>query len=228
MTTPKHFWKLMTLCLLLTPISYLLFMGKEALHELAASGQGRVIQILVSLGYDIDAVNRFGCTPLLTAVHQGDDPTIVDTLVALGAIPDFTSENCGPAVYDAVVSEKKDMLAHLLSAGADPDQAGPNGETPLTLAASRGEPVIVYALLMAGADPKLPDADGNGPLHRLFAGEVAGVTDCRLNLIDETVVIAKNLINKGADLSDENRDGESAETLAKAVCAGEVLKALAP
>lgn len=228
MTKPKHFWKLITLCLLMTPLLYLLYMGKEVLHELAASGQGRVIQVLVSLGYDIDAVNRFGCTPLLTAVHQSTDPAIVDKLVALGAIPDFTSENCGPAVYDAVLSEKRDMLTHLLDAGADPDLAGPGGETPLTLAASRGDPAIVYALLMAGADPKLPDADGNRPLHRLFSGEVSGIAECRLNLIDETVVMAKNLINKGADLDDENRAGETALSLAKDICAGEILENLLP
>jgi len=228
MKTPKHFWKLITLCLFLPPVFYLLSMGKEALHELAASGQGRVIEMLVSLGYDIDAVNRFGCTPLLTAVHQSDDPAIVDKLVVLGAIPDFASENCGPAVYDATLSHKKDMLEHLLKAGADPDLAGPNGETPLTLAASRGEADIVYALLMAGADPKRPDADGNGALHRLFTGDVAGVAECRFTLIDETVVMAKNLINKGADLSDVNHAGESAASLAKAICEGEVLKALTP
>lgn len=53
----------------------------------------------------------------------------------------------------------------LLDAGADPDAADDDGDTPLTLAARFGAYGIVWSLLEHGADPALPGSTGQTALE---------------------------------------------------------------
>src|SRR5579871_2376204 len=57
-----------------------------------------------------------------------------------------------------------------LRGGADANELGEGGETPLMAAASAGWPDLVKALLAAGAEPSLTDGGGETALLRAAAG----------------------------------------------------------
>ena len=55
----------------------------------------------------------------------------------------------------------------LLSAGADPGVAAPNGQTALRVAIANRHYTVAGLLLAAGADPTVRDGRGNTALHEL-------------------------------------------------------------
>lgn len=63
------------------------------------------------------------------------------------------------------VKEKKDVIENILSLGASPDIQDKYGNTPLHIAALKGQIELSKVLLSHGASPDIQDKDGNTPLH---------------------------------------------------------------
>ncbi|MCL7971774.1 MAG: ankyrin repeat domain-containing protein [marine benthic group bacterium] len=81
----------------------------------------------------------------------------VETLLDLGSDPVYGHHAGYPAVIAALSSERPDRLdlvALLLDRGADIQQRGVNGYTPLHWAAAENDPHLVEWLLARGADPR--------------------------------------------------------------------------
>jgi ankyrin repeat protein len=87
-----------------------------------------------------------------------------------------------------------------IRAGADVNQAQPDGTTPVLWAVNRGEPEILEALLARKADPNSANEFGITPL-----AEAARVNDARM---------VRMLLEAGAKVDSANPDGETALMLA--------------
>lgn len=96
------------------------------------------------------------------------DPDAVESALEAGADPHF---RCGPldepvlshAVRMGARTGDSSIVSMLLSAGADPNEAGRSGETPLHVAAASGSPQMVDLLVAHGADPFRRDRAGRTP-----------------------------------------------------------------
>ena len=91
-----------------------------------------------------------------------------------------------PSVFD---ERDCDRLRDLLAAGADPNEPGAGGRTPLMNAVSNGKIECVKALVAAGASPDAADEDGSSAMSWAITGEredlvavlkAAGGTDFRV------------------------------------------------
>ncbi len=71
------------------------------------------------------------------------------------------------AIYYSIRARDKYILDRLLEVGANPNARNEYGETPLMLAASRGNEEMVRSLLRHGADPELQDRTGTYDANRI-------------------------------------------------------------
>lgn len=70
---------------------------------------------------------------------------------------------------------RSDRVRELLQHGADPNQAGKSGETPLHFAAAGNATEVVSLLLEAGAEPNARTEFGTTPLHRAAASGASAI-----------------------------------------------------
>ncbi len=68
-------------------------------------------------------------------------------------------------LHEAAAYGDTKTVVRLLSEGADPTKAGPNGDTPLHYATRRGYTNVASMLLKHGADPNAVNLERNTPLH---------------------------------------------------------------
>eukprot|EP00903_Cladosiphon_okamuranus_P018105 g16662.t1 len=149
--------------------------GWTPLHSTAAWGNEKMVAKLLSLGADKNARDDEGNTPLMTAVEAGGGVAeargqlaVVKTLLAAGA--DFsmhnTNEGC-TALHFAAYFGHGDIVAILLSSGADKHALDSDGTTPLMWAAGSNRLDAVEKLVAAGADLDMQSgSDGSTALHQ--------------------------------------------------------------
>ncbi len=89
------------------------------------------------------------------AIYHSPIP-FVASLLELGADPEYGDHAGYPSIIAALASGRKDRLEIielLLERGADIQQRGVNGYTPLHWAAAEDDPRLIEWLLARGADP---------------------------------------------------------------------------
>lgn len=97
------------------------------------------------------------------------------------------------SIHEAVESNRGKYVKAAIAAGADVNEIGAGGQTPLMHAVLAGKEKAVKALLAAGADTSIGEKDGYTPMHgAAFQGRAA---------------IAKMLIKHGLNPSDMHTDG---------------------
>ena len=122
----------------------------------AVANDEETLQVLLSLGASAGLVtSRYDGTALIAAAHLGH-AGVVRQLIAAGAPLDHVNNLHWTAVIESIVlgdggPRHQQTLAALIRAGANLKIADRNGNTPLSLARSRGHQEMVRMLETAGA-----------------------------------------------------------------------------
>jgi hypothetical protein len=103
-------------------------------------------------------------------------------------------------LYDAVLKGDSNIEAvyMLLDRGANVNETGKYGKTPLHIAAENGYNGIAFALISAGANINARDEKGCTPLH--WAG-MYGDTEHPVAKPEGKIFVAKQLLEKGSDVN---------------------------
>ena len=188
--------------------------GETPLMTTARTGAAEAIRVLLDHGASVDAVEGWHQQTALMWAAAHDNATATRALVDGGADLHAVSEGGFTPLLFAVREGSAQTLDTLLAAGANPDDALPNGTSGLWLATYNAHYDVAARLLDAGADP---NASGQGwtALHQvvwtrrpnLGRNPPFPVPLGRLDGLD----MARILIEHGADLNarqtKEPRDG---------------------
>ena len=156
-----------------------LYYSADALAASVKANDLRAVDLFMEAGMNPDVADP-GEPPVLAYAAEEGNTLIIETLLGHGANPDaFDPTRDKTALFYAVESEHPEVIWLLLKYGANPNIAGPEGVTPLMLAAQQGDNAVVRLLLRAGADVDA-QAD-NGWAAELFAKQ-AGHDDVILTL----------------------------------------------
>ncbi len=133
------------------------------LHLTAFKLDSETAQLLLAGGADVNLKRSDAYTALHIALKKRFDLVLSTAKMALS----FSENEEGTSgVMTATVASHDGLplIQLLLANGADPNLAGPQGNTPLHFAASNGDVEGVRLLLESGASPNLLNAPGKTPL----------------------------------------------------------------
>jgi ankyrin repeat protein len=110
----------------------------------------QVIKALVNHGANVNAISKYGQTPLMTAAGTCSEP-VVRYLLQNGAKVAEKSASGGTALFSAVVQGCVDVAKTLLQAGADVNVRTTDGHNLVELARSNHDARMVRLLKQSGA-----------------------------------------------------------------------------
>jgi len=167
----------------------------------------KIILRLLESNVDINLLNRFGDTALISAIIIGDS-ALVKTLIEkgadvnLGGGPSLRSEPSSGPLYIAAIGEKIAIMELLLANGAIVNNKSIRNGTPLHAAMVSNNFDVVKFLISKGADVNAIMDDGYTPLH------AAVLKDCNKEVLEI-------LVQNGADIDAVDDLGNTALYYAK-------------
>ncbi len=125
--------------------------GTTALLRAVYDDNVKLAALLLEMGADADALNRYKATPLVVACANSN-PDMVELLLSAGADANFAPMG-EPPLMTGARSGVVASVRHLLAAGADIHAVdGLRGQTPLMWAAAEDHVAVIEVLLEAGAE----------------------------------------------------------------------------
>jgi ankyrin repeat protein len=155
------------------------------------------VRPLLDAGAKLDTTNRYGLTPLMSALLNGQRDT-AQLLIKRGAALDKTSPGGMTMLMAAATAGDLSLVQQLLAAGADPKAQVTSKTSVLHFALLEARPGpeqlhIVQELLARGADPLLANDAGTTPL-------MLAASTGRLDLW-------KLLLERGGDVKAQEKKG---------------------
>jgi ankyrin repeat protein len=125
--------------------------------------RGKLFDLLAARGADFNRSDRYGRTPLMTAVNEAN-LAAVNELLARGVDPKRAGST-GMNVFHVLPADKPEVTAKLidrfLSLGVNINARDSEGASPLRSIVEAGDYLDLVKLLVSkGANPALPDLDG--------------------------------------------------------------------
>jgi serine/threonine-protein phosphatase 6 regulatory ankyrin repeat subunit B len=143
-----------------------------ALHHASREGHEEIVAFLLSQGAQVNITGRWGMTPLIAAVAEGHMGVVKMLLQHLvGPEVDNRDREGRTALYRAVMKGHEEMVALLLSQGAQLDIKDENGGTHLMAAACHGHLGVVKILLQHMGAQGLDERDSKGRTALYYASE---------------------------------------------------------
>jgi ankyrin repeat protein len=142
------------------------FWGGTALQWAVDSGNLPIVNLLIHSGADVNAGDRDGLTPLMTAANY-DKPgflEIMQVLLTAGAKVSVLNSRGDSVLMYAMNNFKTENTKALLKAGADVNSHNNAGITPLMKASQLARVEIMKVLIAAGADVNAHTSDGKSVL----------------------------------------------------------------
>ncbi len=209
-----------------------IFRYRTPLNYAISHGNTDAVKLLIKYGANPNQIDEYGRAPLVLAVFYGD-LNIVEFLLQEKANPNIQEgEESRFLVLDdgkdekhlyfktplnyAVSSGNIDAVKLLLKYGANLNQIDECGGAPLTLAVCYGDPDIVKFLLQNGADSNIQGGYCNyTPLNIAIRSIKGAKKHCPLRR-DKYIAIVQMLLDNGAKISIEDKDGITPAELAVA------------
>jgi len=188
---------------------------QELSNALIANDHDRIM-FLVGKGADVNKRDLQGWTPLTSAARQRHDKTI-DLLIELGADPDKHDENGITPLAAALMRDHIPSIKRLIAHGADLEEPDQEGFRPLALAIAEQKYEAAKALMEGGADVSTPSGtEGLTPL--MVVAAQTGPAEGSIFLPGSTrpTDIAKALVEEGADINAQAKNGMTALMIAAA------------
>jgi hypothetical protein len=168
----------------LVAIRHYIYAGDTALHVAAAAYQRELAESLVAKGAHVRARNRRGAEPLHYAADGGPDAEYWDPVA------------------------QREVIAYLISVGADPNALDKSGVAALHRAVRNRCSVAAGALIDNGADPRLKNKSGSTPLHLAVQNTGKSNSGSEASKDEQGRVIAL-LLRHGASPTDVDANGKS-------------------
>jgi ankyrin repeat protein len=117
---------------------------------------------IIKSGYNLDSLDQFGSSALMSACRYSDDPFAANFLLNHGAKVDFPKSAKGrtPLIIACAYYGGISLCSALLNHGAAINAVTTNGETALMFAASNTKADLVKYLIEKGANPQLKNKQG--------------------------------------------------------------------
>ncbi|HUU45467.1 MAG TPA: ankyrin repeat domain-containing protein, partial [Acidobacteriota bacterium] len=132
---------------------------------------------------------------IFTAAEQGDLETVRALVQATPQLVNATDDAGYTPLHKSAYNNHRDIVAYLISQGADINARSGSGSTPLHGAAFYGHLEIARLLIEGGAEPDIVNAGGYTPLLSAAAGNHGE--------------IVRLLVKRGADINARTGDGRT-------------------
>ena len=159
--------------LICTAILLLYFICFEALSEqkhINVMNGVEMVKEQISLGYDINRINSFSYTPLMSAAFM-NRLAEAQVLINAGADVNYKDKHGSTALQIAVYRANLDFVKLLVKSGASVNSADKFQTTPVYTAAINGRTQIVKYLVDNGADLNRVSIFGNTILNSIRTTE---------------------------------------------------------
>ena len=181
-------------------------LGPRILSWAAECGQVRIVDLLIEIGIEVDAKNRFGETPLHLSVQRSHFLVVRSLLNAGASISARGEWGSTPLHFAAEIGDEK-VVASLLRAGAAPNACDDDLTTPLHRTVVRDKRGAIKRLLAAGSNTTAENEERRRalPLARsMWATNIliaaAGVTEPGRDLTEARFRYPFEDIRQGAGL----------------------------
>ena len=170
-------------------------------HAVHRDCSKKVLQSIIELGADVNAVNKQNVTALMIATNVGNLDAM-DVLIRAGADRTIEDAKGNSWIHYAVLGDcSKEVLQTIINLGADVNATNKFNWTALMLASIKGNVDAMNVLIRAGADRTIKDAKGDSWIHYAVLG------DCSKEVL-------QSIINLGADVNATNKCNKTALMIA--------------
>ncbi|MCD4731646.1 MAG: ankyrin repeat domain-containing protein [Bacteroidales bacterium] len=172
------------------------------------------IKILLKRGAHINAIDKYGQTPLFLSMSGEKQMPTVKLLIAKEADLNIPNHKGLSLLHRAVFYNNIELIERLCSKGGNINAQDKDKSTPMFTAIRHNRPKIVSLLLSKGASIDIQDKLGNSALH--FAIKM-----------DRTDIV-REFLKKGANINLKNNNGLNPLNLAITLAKEKEAKAIYP
>ncbi len=144
----------------------------QDVHSAASKGDTQMVLEALKAGADVNSVDKYGGTPLMTAARWANTD-MIRFLLKHGATVDSPRSEAGRTalLVTCAYYGGSEICRMLIDAGADVNATAADGTTALMLAATNCKADVVELLIGKGADKTLRDKKGKTALDYAQSAE---------------------------------------------------------